>query len=189
VLVKDSEADLRFPLSARSLQSLVSSVRAKDNQTGIAIGLGLAVFLWGANNAGVKYLMRSWPPIATGGSRFLVAGLLMLALLRWTKVFGARTRPFPADLERALWWRGGLAIAVYIAAFNWALKLVPLSHVALYLGTAPVWALLWEEPPRASWRSAQRYAAAALARLDGFDAPENFFYCASGWYGAGTLIA
>jgi DNA-binding transcriptional LysR family regulator len=29
----------------------------------------------------------------------------------------------------------------------------------------------------------------ALARLDGFDAPENFFYCASGWYGAGTLIA
>jgi hypothetical protein len=28
-----------------------------------------------------------------------------------------------------------------------------------------------------------------LTRLDGFDAPENFFYCASGWYGAGTLIA
>jgi hypothetical protein len=32
-------------------------------------------------------------------------------------------------------------------------------------------------------------ARAALTRLDGFDAPENFFYCASGWYGAGTLIA
>jgi len=28
-----------------------------------------------------------------------------------------------------------------------------------------------------------------LTRLDGFDPPQNFFYCASGWYDAGTLIA
>jgi drug/metabolite transporter (DMT)-like permease len=56
-----------------------------------------------------------------------------------------------------------LSLAVYIAAFNWALKLTALSHVALYLGAAPVWALLWEERPRKSWKSAQRYGAAALA--------------------------
>jgi hypothetical protein len=29
----------------------------------------------------------------------------------------------------------------------------------------------------------------SLTRLGGFDSPENFFYCASGWYDAGTLIA
>jgi drug/metabolite transporter (DMT)-like permease len=84
-------------------------------------------------------------------------------LLRWTTIFGAPTRPRAADLERALWWRGGLSLAIYIVAFNWALKLTALSHVALYLGAAPVWALLWEGRPRKSWKSAQRYGAAALA--------------------------
>jgi drug/metabolite transporter (DMT)-like permease len=48
-------------------------------------------------------------------------------------------------------------------AFNWALKLTELSHVAIYLGAAPVWALLWEGPPEKNWKSLQRYGAAALA--------------------------
>jgi drug/metabolite transporter (DMT)-like permease len=56
-----------------------------------------------------------------------------------------------------------LSLAVYIVAFNWALKLTELSHVALYLGAAPVWALLWEGLPEKNWRSVQRYGAAALA--------------------------
>jgi drug/metabolite transporter (DMT)-like permease len=54
-------------------------------------------------------------------------------------------------------------LAAYIVAFNWALKLTELSHVAIYLGAAPVWALLWEGRPRKSWKSLQRYGAAALA--------------------------
>ncbi len=46
----------------------------KINHRGIAAGLALAVFLWGANNTGVKFLVRFWPPIAIGSSRFLAAG-------------------------------------------------------------------------------------------------------------------
>ncbi len=87
----------------------------------------------------------------------------MLALLRWTRLFAPQKSPFPTHLEKALWWRGGLSLAVYIVVFNWALKLTALSHVALYLGAAPVWALLWEGIPQKSWKSAQRYGAAALA--------------------------
>ena len=52
--------------------------------------------------------------------------------------------------------RDGLALAIYIAVFNWALHFTAASHVALYLGTAPVWALIWEERPMRTWRSAQR---------------------------------
>jgi drug/metabolite transporter (DMT)-like permease len=62
-----------------------------------------------------------------------------------------------------LWRRGGLSLALYIVAFNGALKLTSVSHVALYLGAAPVWALLWEGQPERHWKSAQRYGAAALA--------------------------
>ncbi len=128
----------------------------------IAASLVFAVFLWGGNNVGVKYLVNGWPPIAVGCSRFLRSGLLLLGLLRWTDWLGKATR-LPRELNRALWLRGSLSLAVYIVAFNWALVFTSASHLALYLGAAPVWALLWEGPPRRTWRSVQRYAAATLA--------------------------
>ncbi len=134
----------------------------KPNNTVIAAGLFFAVLIWGASNAAVKFVVKSWPANFTGSTRFLAAGLLLLALLRWTKLFG-EGHPVPPALSRRLWWRGGLSLAAYIVAFNWALKLAPLSHVVLYLGAAPVWALLWEGRPEKNWKSAQRYAAAALA--------------------------
>jgi drug/metabolite transporter (DMT)-like permease len=137
-------------------------VQSKPNHGAIASGLLLAVFLWGANNTGVKFLVRSWPPIAIGSTRFLAAGLLLLALLRCTRWFGGQTPP-TAEMKKRLWMRSGLSLALYIVAFNWALKLTALSHVALYLGAAPVWALLWEGPPERNWKSLQLYGAAALA--------------------------
>jgi drug/metabolite transporter (DMT)-like permease len=137
-------------------------VATKPNNGAIASGLLLAVILWGGNNTGVKVLVKFWPPITTGSTRFLAAGLLMLALFRWT-TWGGRRTPLTADMKRLLWTRSGLSLAVYIVAFNWALKLTELSHVAIYLGAAPVWALLWEGRPEKNWKSAQRYGAAALA--------------------------
>jgi drug/metabolite transporter (DMT)-like permease len=139
-------------------------VTAQKNrgQATVAAGLFFAVFLWGGNNTGVKYLVKFWPPIFTGCTRFLVAGLLFCALLRWTRLFG-QTHGISRDLNHRLWWRGGLSLALYTLVFNWALKLSSVSHVTLYLGAAPVWALLWEGRPEANWRSVQRYGAAALA--------------------------
>jgi drug/metabolite transporter (DMT)-like permease len=43
------------------------------------------------------------------------------------------------------------------------MRLTTASHVALYLGASPVWALLWEERPAWNRASLQKYAAAALA--------------------------
>jgi len=83
-------------------------------------------------------------------------------LLRFTNWFGER-RVLDADLRRRLWWRGGLSLAAYIAAFNFSLQFVPVSHVAVYLGAAPIWALLWEGWPGRNWSSVRRYGAAALA--------------------------
>lgn len=137
-------------------------VETKPNNGAIAAGLLFSVFLWGANNTGVKYLVRFWPPITIGSTRFLAAGLILLALFRWTPLFGRQTRLTPA-MKFHLWWRSGLSLAVYIVAFNWALRLTSLTHVAIYLGAAPVWALLWEGRPEKNWKTAQRYGAAALA--------------------------
>jgi drug/metabolite transporter (DMT)-like permease len=86
----------------------------------------------------------------------------LLAVLRFTSWLG-EYRPLTPVLRRQLWWRGGLCLALYIVAFNWALRLTAASHVALYLGASPVWTLLWEERPQRTWASARRYGAALLA--------------------------
>lgn len=137
-------------------------MKLKSDDSAIASGLLLAIFLWGANNAGTKYLVKTWPPVFVGATRFLAAGIVFAALLRWTSLFGT-SRAVSPELNRRLWFRCGLALAIYIIVFNWALKLTAASHVALYLGASPVWALIWEERPRLNWLSAQRYGAAMLA--------------------------
>jgi drug/metabolite transporter (DMT)-like permease len=137
-------------------------VSQSKNNAVIAGSLLFTIFLWGGNNAGTKWLVMSWPPVFTGSLRFLCAGILLLTVLRFTKFLGA-FQPLTPELRRALWRRGGLSLAVYIVAFSWALRFTTASHVALYLGASPVWALLWEEKPRRSWASARRYGPALLA--------------------------
>ena len=133
----------------------------KDNAA-VAFSLLVVVTFWGGNNAGTKWLLTSWPPVFTGCLRFAVAGLMLLAVLRFTHWLGQFEALTPA-LHKHLWLRGGLSLAAYTIAFNWALRLIPASHVALYLGASPVWALLAEQGPRRTWVSVRRYSAAMIA--------------------------
>lgn len=137
-------------------------MKGRSGNALLALSLLLAIFLWGGTNTGTKFILRQWPPLWTGGSRFLCAGLLLLAMLRYSNWLGRPTR-LTAELRRRLWWRGGLSLAVYIVVFNFAVRLTAVSHVALYLGAAPVWALFWEGRPVWGWNTLQRYGAAALA--------------------------
>ena len=137
-------------------------MQVKTNNAMLALSLIFALFLWGGSNTGTKLILAAWPPLWTGASRFLCAGLALLGLLRWTNWLGARTA-LTREIKQRLWWRGGLSLAAYIVSFNWALRYTAVSHVALYLGAAPVWALLAEGLPRRSWNTLHRYGAAALA--------------------------
>jgi drug/metabolite transporter (DMT)-like permease len=136
-------------------------VSEQKNDLAIGGGLLFAVILWGGNNAGTKWLLGSWPPLATGSTRFLAAGLILLAGARLFAP-GAREN-FSAGVWRSLWLRGGLSLAAYVLFYALALRRVPVSHVALYLGASPVWALLGEGRPRWNFTSGQRYGAALLA--------------------------
>jgi drug/metabolite transporter (DMT)-like permease len=137
-------------------------VLAKKSNGAIAVALFLTVVLWGASNAGTKYLVANWPAAWVGATRFLAGGLISLVILRRTNWLGPMT-PLTAADQRALWLRGGLTLGVYIVVFNYAMHFTAASHVALYLGSAPVWTLVWEERPSWTVRSARRYGAAALA--------------------------
>jgi drug/metabolite transporter (DMT)-like permease len=134
----------------------------KTNDAWLALSLVFAVCLWGGNNTGTKLVVQHWPPIWTGGSRFFCAGLLLLGLLHRTSWLGT-PHALTKELNARLWWRGGLVLGAYIVTFNTALRFTSASHVALYLGAAPIWALLWESRPRRDWLTVQRYGAAGLA--------------------------
>ena len=146
--------------------ALIRRVLSSRSNWVIPAAIVFAVVLWGGNNVGTKFLVANsaapWPPIWTGGTRFLSAGFLLLGLLRWSGWFG-EMHPLRSDLRRRLWLRGGLSLAAYIIAFNWALRFTSASHVALYLGAAPVWALLWEGRPADHRVAMRRYGAALLA--------------------------
>ena len=132
------------------------------NNAVIAGSLLFTIFLWGGNNTGTKWLVMSWPPVWMGCLRLLCAGPMLLMALRFTDWLG-EWRALTSVQWRQLWLRGGLSLAAYIIAFNWALRLTAASHVALCLGASPVWALVWEERPKRNWVSVRRYGAALLA--------------------------
>jgi drug/metabolite transporter (DMT)-like permease len=137
-------------------------VPQNKNSPAIAGSLLLVVLLWGGNNAGTKWLVAAWPPVFTGTTRFLFAGVILLAVLRFTKLLG-EFQPLTTAQRRQLWLRGGLSLAAYTVVFCWALRLTAASHVALYIGASPVWALLVEQRPQKNWSSVRRYGAALLA--------------------------
>ena len=127
-----------------------------------AVGLVIAVVLWGGNNVALKQVVTSWPPIWTGATRFLAAGLILLGIVRWSGWFGRIEAPSPA-LKRQLWWRGGCVTAAYITVCNMALQWIPASHFALEMALSPVWALWFETGRGGTAPSVRRWLAAALA--------------------------
>lgn len=122
----------------------------------------MVVALWGGNNAATKWLVAAWPPVFTGANRFLFGGLILLGVMRFTKLLG-QFQPLTPIQRRQLWLRGGFSLAAYTVLFTWALRLTAASHVALYIGASPVWSLLMEQRPQRSWSSVRRYGAAILA--------------------------
>ena len=131
----------------------------------IATSLVLATVVWGANNTTIGYIVRDWPVLWTTGTRLIFAGLLLMAVLRWTRIFG-EPKPVPTDIEARLWWRGGLLFIGWTAGFwAWAVTYTPVAHASLYLAASPIWGLLLEERPKFQRDSIRKYFAALLALL------------------------
>ena len=101
-----------------------------------------------------------------GSTRFIAAGLLMFALLRWTSWLGENIPLTPA-IKRNLWWRGALSLAGYVAIFNLAMRFTAASHVALYLAVSPMWALLFEKRTQTKRQETIIAYGAALMALTG----------------------
>lgn len=134
-----------------SLSTLASRGQSAHRLDPVLVGCLAATWLvWGSTYLAIKYALLSFPPFFQMGTRFLVAGALLMAWMRW------RGRPLPnvrqwlhAAVVGALMLGGGMGGTAYaeqtvgsglVVAF---IAVVPLMIAALNL----IWGLLptrWE---------------------------------------------
>jgi drug/metabolite transporter (DMT)-like permease len=109
--------------------------------------LSTAVFL-GTNPVAVKYAVGYIPPMPFVTMRFVLAGLVLWALLRFTDPEGRLER-------KDLWAMAGLGlvgIAMNNMLFTNGVSMTSASNSALVVATAPLWGMLlgfvlgWERP-------------------------------------------
>jgi drug/metabolite transporter (DMT)-like permease len=117
---------------------MVREASGGPSRWAVAGALALVYVAWGATYPAISVLVETVPPLLGTGARFLVAGLLLLAVVL---VRGRRgERP-----DRAARWRSvGLGVWILgdIGLIAWAQQTVPAGVAALVIGSVPLWVVL-----------------------------------------------
>jgi drug/metabolite transporter (DMT)-like permease len=96
--------------------------------------------VWGTTYLGIAIALETLPPLLLTGSRFVVAGLIMLGI---AKLRGERI-PVDAKTLANLALIGFLMVGVGNLAVVWAEQYVPSGLAALLVATAPFWMAIIE---------------------------------------------
>ena len=118
----------------------------------IALALAAVYVIWGSTYLGIRFALEGgFPPFLLGGIRFLIAGGLMYAFLRWRGV-PAPTRPQ---------WRNASVMGLLLMLFgngmvNLAEQTVSSGMTAVAVASAPLWigifsAIRGDKPGRMEW--------------------------------------
>lgn len=108
---------------------------AANHGTRIALALAAVYVIWGSTYLAIRYALEGgFPPFLLGGVRFLIAGSLMYAVLRWRRV------PAPT---RAQWSNaavmGVLLLLLGNGMVNLAEQTVSSGMAAVAVASAPLW--------------------------------------------------
>jgi len=104
------------------------------------IAFGVVCVVWGTTYLAIRVTVQTVPPMMLTGTRYMVAGLIMLGVLK------LRGEKLPRDPRMI----GELAIVgtLLVAGGNlsviWAEQYVPSGMAALFVATAPFWASILE---------------------------------------------
>jgi len=125
-----------------------------EHATGTRVALALAAvyLIWGSTYLAIRYALEGgFPPFLLGGIRFLIAGGLMYAFLRWRGV---------AAPTRAQWGNasvmGVLLLLLGNGMVNMAEQTVSSGMAAVAVASAPLWmgifsAIRGQRPTRMEW--------------------------------------
>lgn len=105
----------------------------------VILAAGAVWLIWGSTYLAIRFAIETLPPFLMSGVRFLAAGGIVLAVLRW------RGTPAPT----ASHWRsativGALLLLCGNGAVVWAERSVPSGLVALTAAIVPAWMSLFD---------------------------------------------
>jgi len=100
----------------------------------------IVCIVWGTTYLGIRIALETIPPLLLTGSRFVVAGVIMLAVAKLRGETLPRDRRTLANLALI----GFLMVGVGNLAVVWAEQWVPSGLAALLVATAPFWMAIIE---------------------------------------------
>ena len=106
----------------------------------IVLAFSLVYFFWGSTYLAIRLAVDYVPPELMAGSRFVVAGALMLAWCAWR---GRGVRLGAGDALR-LGIIGVLMLSISNVVLAWAEQSVPTGLAALLVAITPIWFLVLE---------------------------------------------
>ena len=118
----------------------------------VALALAAVYLIWGSTYLGIRFALEGgFPPFLLGGVRFIIAGGLMYAFLRWRGV------PAPTRAQ----WGNAAMMGVFLLVLgngmvNLAEKTVSSGMTAVAVASAPLWmgifaAMRGQKPSRMEW--------------------------------------
>ena len=110
----------------------------RQHRLRVALGFALVYVFWGSTYLGIRIGVEHIPPMLMTGTRFLIAGVIMLA---WCAITGRRIRVTLAEGAR-LGVIGALLLSVANPILARAEQVVPSGLAALIVSATPLWFLL-----------------------------------------------
>ena len=120
-----------------------TSITTRPAQTLVYLAFAIVYVVWGSTYLAIRVAVETLPPFLSGAARFLIAGGVLLVVLR------LRGAAWPTGLQ---WRRSFVAGAFMLAGGNglvvWAEKSIASGFAALLIALTPIWfALLdWARP-------------------------------------------
>lgn len=134
--------------TADTLSAATSHAASRPSRLPVFILACLAAtwFIWGSTYLAIKFALVSLPPFVQMGTRFLVAGLLLLAWMRWR----GRAMPTARQWRHALY-AGALMLGGGMGGTAYAEQTVGSGLVVVFIAIVPVLMTLlllaWGERP------------------------------------------
>ena len=100
----------------------------------------IVCIVWGTTYLAIRIALETVPPLLMTGTRFTIAGIVMLAISKWRGERIPRDRATLLNLVLV----GFAMIAVGNLAVVWAEQWVPSGTAALFVATAPFWMAILE---------------------------------------------
>lgn len=128
------------------------SVVALSRQSKLYTAFFLIYFIWGSTYLAIRYAVATIPPFLMAGSRFTLAGVVMLLWLRWR---GTPMPPLPQFLRLSV-----VGIFLFVGGNGlvvWAEQYIDSGLAALLVSTLPLWLILldwlWASGPPPTLRA------------------------------------